>query len=133
MRNIEINEKTHSSVAEFQVGKKLRGVERQQFFHCFEFHDHAVFDKEIDSVPGIKLKAFIKNGQTKLVLKLHSSDCEFVKKASGVGAFKQSRSERSVYFKCRLNDSFGHVFMEHEAMTSVSSVSSVVEICWRLA
>ena len=63
-----------------------------------------------------------------MVLKLQATDREFVKEACCLRAFKQTRSKRRMHVQRCMDDSFGDVFMKHDVLTSVSSVSSVVEI-----
>jgi hypothetical protein len=126
--DVEINEKTDRAPTELQVREKLRSVQWKQFFHRLQFNDDAVLDQEIDSVSGFKLQSFVNHRQSNLVLKLQASDGEFVNKASGVGAFQQSRSKSCVDVQGCVNDSLGDIRMKHDVFTSMSSVSSVVEI-----
>ena len=99
----------------------------QQLFHGFEFHNDAIFDEEIDSIASVQSDASIFNRQPNLVLKMQTSKGELVLQARLIRAFEQSWSERRVNPDRRVDDAAGNVFVDHDGLSSVPSVSSVVE------
>ena len=43
----EVYEQANLLPAQFQIRQQLRFVQRVEFFHCFQFHNDFVIDKEI--------------------------------------------------------------------------------------
>ena len=55
MRHVEIQQQAEFEPTDFQIRQQLGAVNREQFLHCFEFDDDAVFDKKVDSIAGSDL------------------------------------------------------------------------------
>jgi hypothetical protein len=61
-----------------------------------------------------------------LAFETQSGDHEFVRETRVIGAFQESGTERRMDVDGCADDSLRDVFVQHEDMTFVSSVSSVV-------
>jgi hypothetical protein len=50
----------------FQIGEKLGLVNWEDPFYGFQFDDYFPFDDQVDLVPAVKLKAFVRNWECHL-------------------------------------------------------------------
>lgn len=69
MWNIEVDQEANLPSAQLQVSENLRGMQWQQFLHSLELDDDAIFNQEVDSIPGFELNAVVCDRQADLVLK----------------------------------------------------------------
>ena len=127
MRNVDVNDQSQLKAAEFQIGENLCEVQRLQSLHCFEFHDNAVFDNEVDSVRRVQLDSLISDGQPHLMPERQSVLRELITPARVVRAFKAARPEGGVHLHRRAQNPFRDRNVQNHTYSSVSSVSSVVE------
>jgi hypothetical protein len=88
-------------VSQLQVCQELGLVNRQQFFYGFQFQNHFVSHKEIDSVTTIQLQAFVFDREVHLPLKAQSPKLKLVAKALLVGRLQKPWSEVTMDFKSR--------------------------------
>ena len=66
----------------------MREVKGQQFFHCFEFDDDAVFDQKVDSIAGFDVDALIHHWETNLVLEMQTIHSKLMMQTRTVCAFE---------------------------------------------
>ena len=112
MWDIEVDQQTHRTSTELEIRQNLRDVERQHFFHCFEFDDDAVFDKKIDSISSLDLDALVNHGQADLVLKMQSIKRKLIVQTCAVGTFQQACAKSRVNFDCALDNALSDVFVK---------------------
>jgi hypothetical protein len=71
-------------------------MQGQQFFHSLELDDDAIFNQEVDSIPGFELNAVVSDRQADLVLKLQSGYGKLVVKAGLICALQQTCAENGM-------------------------------------
>lgn len=86
---------------QFKVRQKLGLVNREQFFYRFQFQNHFVLHKEINSVTTIQLQAFVSDREVHLPLKAQSPKLKLVAKALLVGRLQKTWSEMAMNLQRR--------------------------------
>ena len=126
--NVEINQQSDATSAQFQVGEKLCGVDWQQCFHGFKFNDHTVLDQKIDSISGVEMHAAVDDWKAQLVFEMQAIERELVMQAGVICAFQHAGTQRAVDAHRGVEDPLSDVFVEHQNGFPVSTVSSVVMV-----
>ena len=127
MRNIEIDQQPELVATEFQIGENLGEMQREQFLHCLQLQNHAIFDDEINPVGCVELNAVIDDGESHLMGEADAVSRELVAKAGAVSAFKTAGSQCCVHSESGAEDPFCDRSVKAQFFTSMSSASSVVE------
>jgi hypothetical protein len=99
MGHVEVDEQPYLETTEFQIGQYLCKMQREQFLHCFEFENDAVFDDEIDSVSGVQLNAVIDDRKPHLMCERDTVLRELIAETCVVSAFKAAGTEFAVDFE----------------------------------
>ena len=68
-------------------------VDWEDLFHCFQFNDHVVIDKDVDPVADLDFHAVINDRLGALTLDVVAALGEFMSEACLVGAFQKARTE----------------------------------------
>ena len=66
--HIEVQKEPKLVATEFEIGQKLRAMDRQHPLNAFDLNDEAIFNDEIDPVCCGQLHTFVHDRQMNLVL-----------------------------------------------------------------
>jgi hypothetical protein len=91
--DIEIYQQPYLFLRQLQVRQELGLMDRQQFFHGFQFQDDFVLYEKIDLVAAIELQAFVIDGQVHLPLKAQSAQVKLMAKTLLVSRFQKPRTK----------------------------------------
>ena len=93
VRDVEVEKQTQRKAAQLQVRQHLGAMDRQHFFHTFDFDDQATLDDEVDTISGLQLDSAVHDGQPNLVLKMQAGLRELVVHARIARTFENAGTE----------------------------------------
>src|SRR5262249_9169040 len=80
------------------------------------FHDHQTFDEQIRAEAAIQLYSLVDHRYGLLALHAQSEFLQFIRKASFVGRFEQSRAESTVHLHGGADDRVREVVYLHSSL-----------------
>ena len=54
-RDVEVDQQPDATIAQLELRKKLRLVDREKFCHGLDLHDHAVLDQQVEPIRKAEL------------------------------------------------------------------------------
>lgn len=84
-----------------------------QLVNSLVFNNNLILNQHINSVSDTDLNFFISKRQFNFGFDTQSTLAEFINKTLLIGGFKQTRSQCSTNFDCRIYDDFGNFFNLH--------------------
>jgi hypothetical protein len=88
--DVEVDQEGVTQTGQLQIGKRLRGMNRQKTLDALEFDQNQIVDDEIDPVSGFDSQAFEINRQVNLPLEGNASKPELVAEAAIVSGLEQT-------------------------------------------
>jgi hypothetical protein len=101
-------------------------MQGEQFFHCLEFNEYAVFNNEVDSISGFELYAVVDDGKPNLMPETDPVDGQLMTEACVVSALQAASSESAMDLESGADNPFRNRSVQAQSSSSVSSASSAV-------
>jgi hypothetical protein len=123
---VEVDEQSDAVPTEFEIRHQLSQMERQQFLHCLQFDDDAIFDEKVDAISSVESYVLINDRKFYLMTEFKSVGAKLIGETRLVSAFQTSRAESTVDFDGCRDDLFCQRVVDHRRNASASPASSAV-------
>lgn len=121
--DIEVQKQADFLAAQFQIRDQLGFMERDHFFHGFQFDDDCIFNENVDPVADIQFHLVVNQRQTHLAKRSESTFPKLINQTRFVSRFQKSRTKPTVNFDGRGND------FRSERVVGFGSVRVHIALC----